>query len=186
MPTKAKDTAVDKAATTTTADDGTTLNVVAGPAEVTQTVVEQAKEARDEADPAKDDGGKVDGAVTAAAKAATTPEMELKDAAKKARLEVLKGLGIGRNQHGSSGDETRVGESVGKEKLYSGNVTVTGVSGEYDNSKISTRINIGSQPRGLGWLKYAFKQHFPSADTEASFEVDEKNETDPLLRTKFD
>lgn len=165
----------DKADTKTKADK----NVIAGPAIAEKTVVDQAKEARGEDKPKK----VAEVADTSAADANYTDEQKSKDAAVKAKVAHLKVLGI--DPEVPDTGMHKVEEGTGG-KLYSGVVTVTSVSGEYDNSKISTRIDIGSQPRGEGWLKYAFKVHFPSANTDAVFTVDETNKDDPLLRTKFD
>jgi hypothetical protein len=155
--------------------------VIEGPAVAEKTVQEQAKEARGEEDKKEDDGG------DAGLKPSTFPnedEIKHKDEAKEARVEHLKSLGIDAENPQGNGMH-KVEPDAHDEPMYSGVVTVTSVSGEYDNAKISTRIGIGPVPRGLAWLKYAFKQHFPSANVEAMFEVDPENKEDPLYRTRF-
>jgi hypothetical protein len=57
-----------------------------------------------------------------------------------------------------------------------------GYSGEY-HQKVSQPVNIGAIPRGWDWCEYAFKQHMGNNAVLES--IDDKNETDPLLRTTY-
>lgn len=148
-----------------------------------RTLHQQIELARGKEETKEDKGGKVDSKVTAAAKAATTPEMELRDAAKDAREEHLRSLGI--DPSNPSGIK-KVEPSGTKNKMYKGMVTVTGESGEF-HQKISARIDLGATPRGEAWIRdHAFKEHFPSFDRDAGIKIDPENKDDPALRTSFD
>lgn len=153
-------------------------NVIAGPATVEDTVNKQAREARGEDEKAKDDGG------DASLRPKTFPNedaLKHRDETKEARVKYLKSIGIDPEAPASDGIHKVEAAEVG-EKMYSGVVTMQGYSGEY-HQKVSQRINIGAVPRGWAWCDYAFKQHMGRAAVLES--IDDKNETDPLLRTTF-
>jgi hypothetical protein len=153
-------------------------NVVAGPATVEQTVNAQAKEARGEDEKATDDGG------DASLRPKTFPNEDAlrhRDETKEARVKYLKSIGIDPEAPVSDGVHKVEAADV-SEKMYSGVVTMQGYSGEY-HQKVSQRIDIGAVPRGRDWCEYAFKQHMGNNAVLES--IDEKNETDPLLRTIY-
>lgn len=154
-------------------------NVVAGPAVVEETVNKQAREARGVEDKAKDnDGG------DASLRPKTFPNedaLKHRDETKEARIKYLKSIGVDPEAPYSDGIHKVEAAKVG-DKMYSGNVTMQGYSGEY-HQKVSQRIDIGATPRGWDWCDYAFKQHMGKAAVLES--IDEKNETDPLLRTTY-
>jgi hypothetical protein len=167
------------------ADKDPAAKAIKGEVAPNQSVIDQAKKARGEEPNKPDDGGKVNSGAKSAAEKATTPEMELRDAAKKAKEEHLESLGLDKETASNPGSGIhKVENAETKEPMYQGVVTVTGVDGQY-HKKISTRIDTGPEARGLAWLKYAFKQHFPSVDLNAEIEVDPKNESDPLLRSQY-
>ena len=144
----------------------------------------QAREARGEdEDATKDDGGAAD---TTAAELVYTDEKKARDAEVEARREYLEKVTgdpeASVRPGGASGD-FKVENADAGEPMYTGVVTVEGVDGQY-HKKISTRIDVGLFPKGHGWLTYAFKQHFPSADISKGITVDAANESDPLLRTQ--
>lgn len=154
-------------------------NVVAGPAVVEQTAIEQAKKARGEEDKAKgNDGG------NASLRPKTFPNedaLKHRDETKEARVEHLKSLGVDPEAPYSDGIHKVEAAKVG-DKMYSGNVTMQGYSGEY-HQKVSQPVNIGAIPRGWDWCEYAFRQHMGNNAVLES--IDETNTTDPLLRTTY-
>jgi hypothetical protein len=153
-------------------------NVVAGPTTVEQTVQTQAREARGEKDQAKDKGG------NASLRPKTFPNedaLKHRDETKEARVEHLKSLGIDPEATANDGVHKVEAADV-SDKMYSGVVTMQGYSGEY-HQKVSQRIDIGASPRGWAWCEYAFRQHMGNNAVLES--IDEKNETDPLLRTTW-
>lgn len=142
---------------------------------------DQIEKARGTEEAADDKGGKVDSKVTAAAKAAATPEMNLRDAAKEAREEHLRSLGVDPAHPG--GGYKKVEPAKIKEKMYVGDVTCESVSGE-THERISAKINLPS-PKGEEYVWYAFKVHHMTAMREY-FKIDPDNETDPMLRTHLE
>ena len=168
-----------------TADSDVNAKIVTGtPRGDIKDAVEQAREARGETDDARtDDGGAKD---TKAAQINYTDEKKARDAAVEARrkhMEKVAGDPEAAAHGGGTGD-VRVENADKNEPMYTGVVTVHGVDAQY-GKKISTRIDVGPAPKGLGWLRdHAFKHHFPSADVSKGITVDEKNVSDPLLRTQ--
>jgi hypothetical protein len=153
-------------------------NVVAGPAVVEQTALDQAKKARGVDEKAKDDGG------DASLRPKTFPNedaLKHRDETKEARVAYLKSIGIDPEAPVSDGIHKVEAVQTG-DKMYSGNVTMQGYSGEY-HQKVSQPVNIGAIPRGWDWCEYAFKQHMGNNAVLES--IDDKNETDPLLRTTY-
>lgn len=152
-------------------------NVVAGPKVVEETVTAQAREARGDKDKAKDNGGD---ASLRPKTFANEEALKHRDETKEARVKHLKSIGI--DPEAVAGDSIyRVEEAETKDKMFSGVVTMTGYSGEYQQ-KVSQRIDIGPTPRGWDWCaNWCFKHHCGFNCTLV--EIDEKNEADPLLRT---
>jgi hypothetical protein len=153
-------------------------NVVAGPATVDQTVNKQAREARGEEEKAKDDGG------DASLRPKTFPNEDVlkhRDETKEARVKYLKSIGLDPEAPVTDGVHKVEAADV-SDKMYSGVVTMQGYSGEY-HQKVSQRIDIGAIARGWAWCEYAFKQHMGNNAVLES--IDDKNETDPLLRTTY-
>ncbi len=169
----------ETAATTTTSN----RNVVTGANanDLKETVIEQAKKARGEDEKKVDDGG------SAGAKPSTFPnpdELKFRDESKQARVDHLKTLGIDDPEGQQVASNSRkVEDADTSDKMYSGIVTMTGYSGEY-HQKTSQRVDIGATPRGLEWCSYAFRQLCGANCVLES--IDEKNETDPLLRTRYE
>ncbi len=157
----------------------TTKNVVEGSKATELTpVTEQAKEARGDEEAKADNGG------SASLKPSTFPnsdELKFRDQAKEARVKHLESLGI--DPEAPAAGPYKVEDAEHDEPMYTGVLTVEGTDGQY-HKKISTRIDVGPTPKGKAWLLYAFGEHFPSADLSKGITVDEKNETDPLLRTQ--
>ena len=168
-----------------TADNDVNAEIVSGqPRADIKPVEVQAREARGEDEAAADDGGAAD---TKAATINYTDAEKAKDAAVDARhayMEKVTGDPDAAAKPGGGAGDIKVESADKNEKFYTGVVTVTGVDEQY-GKKISTRIDVGPAPKGHNWLlHHAFKHHFPSADVSKGITVDEKNESDPLLRTQ--
>jgi hypothetical protein len=145
--------------------------------EADKTAPEQAKEVRKEKEKSVSD--KVDSTLQSALKANMTPEQKREEAITEARVRRNEALGINPAVPDSSAGSWKTGEKVAGHKMYSGDLTLKGVS--QSGHEISTRVRVDT-PKTEEELFYIFSNHHDSA-VRAGFEIDDKNKSDPLLAT---
>ena len=184
MAQKAEDKAADKKAAAKADDEQ--KNVVHGAAKPPD-VLEQAKKARGQDDEDGDQAKAMRNYSDSADKEAEKileeafPERKAIDLRFESRRKFNEKFGIDPNRPAS---QFKVEKGDVKEKMYDGNVTLHSVHGE-THEKVSFPFEIRGYPRGEEYLWYVMKQAHPHAMRE-HFEIDEKNETDPMLRSRFE
>ena len=145
-----------------------------------KTTVEQAKAARDEKEPKGNENAGV--AEAKQANAARTDKEKASDAKFEARADYLESKGISANQvEGQGSGAWKTGDKVAGHKMYSGDLTLKGVS--QSGHEISCRVR-AETPKTEEELFYIFSKHHDSAVRDG-FVIDAKNKEDSMLQTPF-